>query len=205
MLWGYENFRLAIELQKELAVKFPKLVFRNSIQTNGALLNDQWIEFLHDNNFDIGISIDGPSEINFHKGPFNDKVVIENIHKLTQKKCKFGVLSVITNEHAGWDFVENEKGVSCGDDISATTMVTTTFRVVDTDNIPIPGATIYFGSTSTYYKCDNNGQLQLTTSVGTWKTFWASADGYNDSDKFRDKPISKYNKEYTITLSLIPV
>ena len=102
-------------------------------------------------------------------------------------------------------FVENEKGVSYGDVISATTMVTTTFRVVDTDNIPIPDATIYFGSTSTSYKCDNNGQLQLTNSVGTWKTFWASADGYNDSEKFRDKPISKYNKEFTITLSLIPI
>jgi len=102
-------------------------------------------------------------------------------------------------------FVENEKGISYGDVISATTMVTTTFRVVDTDNIPIPDATIYFGSTSTYYKCDNNGQLQLTNSVGTWKTFWASADGYNDSEKFRDKPISKYNKEFTITLSLIPI
>lgn len=102
-------------------------------------------------------------------------------------------------------FVENEKGVSYGDVISATTMVTTTFRVVDTDNTPIPDATIYFGSTSTSYKCDNNGQLQLTNSVGTWKTFWASADGYNDSEKFRDKPISKYNKEFTITLSLIPI
>lgn len=96
-------------------------------------------------------------------------------------------------------FVENEKGISYGDIKSATTMVPTTFRVVDTDNTPIPDATIYFGSTSTYYKCDNNGQLQLTNSVGTWKTFWASADGYNDSEKFRDKPISKYNKEFTIT------
>lgn len=102
-------------------------------------------------------------------------------------------------------FVENEKGISYGDIKSATTMVTTTFRVVDTDNTPIPDATIYFGSTSTSYKCDNNGQLQLTNSVGTWKTFWASADGYNDSEKFRDKPISKYNKEFTITLSLIPI
>lgn len=102
LLWGYENFRLAIELQKELSVKFPKLIFRNSIQTNGALLNDQWIDFLYDNNFDIGISIDGPSEINFHKGPISDKVVIENINKLAQKNCKFGILSVITNEHAGW-------------------------------------------------------------------------------------------------------
>lgn len=98
-------------------------------------------------------------------------------------------------------FVENEKGVSYGDVISATTMVTTTFRVVDTDNIPIPDATIYFGSTSTYYKCDNNGQLQLTNSVGTLKTFWAVAEGYNDSEKFRDKPISKYNKLYTIKLT----
>ena len=103
-------------------------------------------------------------------------------------------------------FVENEMGISYGDIIPATTMVTTTFRVVDTDNTPIPGATIYFGSTSTSYKCDNNGQLQLTNSVGTWKTFWASANGYNDSEKFRDKPISKYNKEYTIILSKkIPV
>lgn len=98
-------------------------------------------------------------------------------------------------------FVENEKGISYGDIKSATTMVTTTFRVVDTDNTPIPDATIYFGSTSTSYKCDNNGQLQLTNSVGTWKTFWASADGYNDSEKFRDKPISKYNKLYTIKLT----
>lgn len=60
LLWGSENFRLAIELQKELAVKFPKLVFRNSIQTNGALLNDQWIEFLHDNNFDDYITLNVP-------------------------------------------------------------------------------------------------------------------------------------------------
>lgn len=102
-------------------------------------------------------------------------------------------------------FAENEMGISYGDIKSATTMVTTTFKVIDSDNTPIPSATIYFGSTSTSYKCDNNGLLQLTTSVGTWKTFWASADGYNDSEKFRDKPISKYNKEYTITLSLIPV
>lgn len=97
-------------------------------------------------------------------------------------------------------FAENERGISYGDVISATTMVTTTFRVVDEDNYPIPEATIHFGSTS--YKCDNNGLLRLTGCVGEiWATFWASADGYNDSERFRDKPISKYNKEYTIILS----
>lgn len=103
LLWGYENFVSAIELEQELKIKYPKLNISNSIQTNGSLLNDQWIDFFSENNFDIGISIDGPDEINFHKGAIgSSKVVLENIKKLSQRKCNFGILSVITNEHAGW-------------------------------------------------------------------------------------------------------
>ena len=102
-------------------------------------------------------------------------------------------------------FAENENGVSYGDVISATTLVTTIFRVVDTENSPIPHAIIYFGSTTNKYVCDNNGQLQVTSSVGTWKTFWAIAEGYNESEHFRDKPISKNHKEYIIVLNLISV
>lgn len=102
LLWGYENFVSAMELQKKLMEKHPKLVFKNGIQTNGALLDNQWINLLSENNFDIGISIDGPEEINFHKGPFGNKSVLDNIQKLSQKNCKFGILSVITNNHAGY-------------------------------------------------------------------------------------------------------
>lgn len=101
LLWGYENFLLAIELQKKLTTKYPKCIFKNSIQTNGALLDDKWIDFLSKNDFDIGVSIDGPNEINFHRGVLDDNIVLDNIHKLSQKNCKFGILSVITNDHAG--------------------------------------------------------------------------------------------------------
>lgn len=102
LLWGIELFEKAIQFQNELRVTYPKLMFRNSVQTNGSLLDAEYIEFFKANNFNIGISIDGPDEINFHKNKKGNKVVFENMKKMRDAGCSFGILSVITNEHAGW-------------------------------------------------------------------------------------------------------
>ena len=102
LLWGIELFEKAIQFQNELRVTYPKLAFRNSVQTNGSLLDAEYIEFFKANNFNIGISIDGPDEINFHKNKKGNKVVFENMKKMRDAGCSFGILSVITNEHAGW-------------------------------------------------------------------------------------------------------
>lgn len=102
LLWGLDNFEKAIDFQNELKKDYPSVSFLNNIQTNGSLLNQQWIDFFKDEGFQIGISIDGPEEINFHKNSSGNSLVLDNIHKLSQSNCKFGILSVITNTHKGF-------------------------------------------------------------------------------------------------------
>jgi uncharacterized protein len=59
-LLGLDFFRKVIKLQKLFAAR-KKIV--NSLQTNGTLLNDFWCAFLKQNNFLVGISLDGPQAV----------------------------------------------------------------------------------------------------------------------------------------------
>ncbi len=60
-LMGLDFYRRAIEYQKQY--KKPAMVFENTMQTNGTLLNDEWCEFFKENNFLIGLSLDGPGHL----------------------------------------------------------------------------------------------------------------------------------------------
>ena len=53
-------YKWALELQQKYA---RGRHIDNCLQTNGTLLNDEWCEFLHDNHFLVGISIDGPQSL----------------------------------------------------------------------------------------------------------------------------------------------
>ena len=54
-------YKKAMELQKKYAHGRP---IDNCIQTNGTMLTDEWCEFFRENNWLVGVSIDGPQE--FH-------------------------------------------------------------------------------------------------------------------------------------------
>lgn len=60
-LLGLDYFRKVVELQKKYQPKGTRI--ENDLQTNGILLNDEWCEFLHANNFLVGLSIDGPQKL----------------------------------------------------------------------------------------------------------------------------------------------
>lgn len=74
--------------------------FSCAIQTNGYLLDDEWIRMFRNNDVDIGVSIDGPIGLNQHKiNDESEKTVLNNIKKLNKSKVRFGIISVITNNH----------------------------------------------------------------------------------------------------------
>ncbi len=60
-IMGVEFFRRSIELQREYARPGQRIL--NTLQTNGTLIDDEFAAFLKENDFLVGISIDGPREI----------------------------------------------------------------------------------------------------------------------------------------------
>ena len=56
-LMGLDFFRRAVELERKYC---QGQAFENTLQTNGTLLTDEWCEFLAQNGFLVGLSLDGP-------------------------------------------------------------------------------------------------------------------------------------------------
>lgn len=95
-LLGLDFFRRVLELQNKFKKEKP---FRNCLQTNGTLLNDEWCEFLKKNGFLVGISIDGPKEIHdLYRGSF-DKAV-KGLRLLKKHGVDFNVLACVAKETA---------------------------------------------------------------------------------------------------------
>ena len=60
-LMGLDFFKRVIELQKKYAKPGQKI--ENDLQTNGISLDDEWVSFLKEHGFHVGLSIDSPREL----------------------------------------------------------------------------------------------------------------------------------------------
>ncbi len=97
-LMGIDFFRHATEYIKKVAR--PGMQVEQTLQTNGVLINDEWCRFLHDNNFLVGLSLDGPREMHdaYRKDKAGHSVFDKVIHaaRLMQKhSVQFNILCTV--------------------------------------------------------------------------------------------------------------
>ena len=96
-LLGIEYFRKAITLQKKYAGEKEIL---NSFQTNGTLITDEWAEFLAENHFLCGLSIDGLKKFHdnhrrFPNGQGSWEKVVECARLFRKHGVEFNTMSVV--------------------------------------------------------------------------------------------------------------
>ena len=92
----------------------------NCIQTNGTLITDKWCEFFKENNFLVGVSIDGPQE--FHDeyrrtsmGQPTFLKVMAGIKLLNKHKVEWNALAVVNDFNADYplDFYNLFRDIEC--------------------------------------------------------------------------------------------
>lgn len=96
---GLSFFEKVIAYQQQFA---KGKMIRNSLQTNGILLDEKWCQFLKQHNFLVGLSIDGPEHLHnayrvTNTGKPTFKLVMRAIELLQKHHVEFNTLTVINN------------------------------------------------------------------------------------------------------------
>ncbi len=104
VLMGLDFFMKAVRLQRKFIKPGARIL--NTLQTNATILNREWCRFLRDNEFLVGLSLDGPrAEHDAYRcdrtgAPTFDRVMA-GIELLREHKVEFNVLSCVHAENAG--------------------------------------------------------------------------------------------------------
>jgi len=102
-LMGVDFFRKAIAYQEKY--RKPGTIFENTLQTNGTLLDDEWCEFFKENNYLIGLSLDGPRELHDANrvdkkgGPTFDRVM-RGLRILQKHGVEYNILTTVNRINA---------------------------------------------------------------------------------------------------------
>ncbi|QOV88708.1 anaerobic sulfatase maturase [Humisphaera borealis] len=100
-LLGVDFFRKAVALQRKYA---GGKKIHNALQTNGTLLDDEWCQFLSEEDFLVGLSVDGPREMNDRyrvdkqgRDTFDD--VMRGLSFLRKHATAFNTLTVVSRSN----------------------------------------------------------------------------------------------------------
>lgn len=100
---GLSFFKKVVQLQKRYNVKNIKV--NNAIQTNGLNINAEWADFLHENHFLVGLSLDGTKTIHdkYRKDAHGEGTfdrVLAAAKLMEEHKVEFNILSTVNRDVA---------------------------------------------------------------------------------------------------------
>ena len=96
------------------------IMIENTIQTNGTMLTDEWCRFFKDNNWLVGVSIDGPQE--FHDeyrrnkaGAPSFRKVMQGINLLKKHGVEWNAMAVVNDYNADYplEFYRFFRDIEC--------------------------------------------------------------------------------------------
>jgi uncharacterized protein len=98
LLAGLDFFKKVVSLQAKYAPNNTSI--SNSIQTNGTLIDKEWASFFKTYNFLVGVSLDGPKEINDVRrvtgsGTGSYTSIMRGIQHLKDARVDFNILTVL--------------------------------------------------------------------------------------------------------------
>lgn len=110
-------YQKALELQKKHA---QGRVINNSLQTNGTLLTEEWCRFFKENNWLIGVSIDGPQRLHDayrknRRGQPSFAEVMRGIELLNQYGVDWNAMAVVNRFNADYplEFYHFFRSINC--------------------------------------------------------------------------------------------
>lgn len=145
---GIDYYKQAFTRAKELELEYEsKGKLSYGLQTNGVLLNDDWCRFFAENNFVIGLSLDGPAFLHDKNrltlnGKGSSELAMRGLKLLKQHGVKFTVICVLTVDALSHPqelhdfFAENCEGMAIGFNIDEAdgSNAESSFESVDVEN-----------------------------------------------------------------------
>ena len=119
-LMGLDFFRRVVRLQQKYHRPGTRIL--NAFQTNGTLLTKDWCKFFHENQFLVGISLDGPRALHDawrvdKRGASTFDRVMAGVALLKEHQVEFNVLACVHAANAAhgleiYRFLRDEAGAS---------------------------------------------------------------------------------------------
>ena len=98
---GIDYFHQALDIEKKVNIN-DSVVIENSIQTNGTLITNEWINLFKEHNIRVGISFDGVDNDKYRQ---HSKKVLKSMKMLEAAGLRFGCNAVVADEE--YNLIEN--------------------------------------------------------------------------------------------------